>query len=153
MERKGAPRDRGLHRRGRRGIRGSRTLQPRRGGLLGVRDSARSSPLSAQSLLGGKVQRNGLPPQQQLESTSCWKPLCGGTSLGSRRRPAAHRADSKVAPGCPWTVWKAPRHPADMFRPGPRAQAAFNTLLSNFLRVWLGRYRLPIWANKGVQPR
>lgn len=35
---------------------------------------------------------------------------------------------------------------------GPRALAAFNAPLSNFLRVWLGRYRLLIWANGRVQP-
>lgn len=68
----------------------------------------------------------------------------------------SRRGDNLLLPGAELKVaraWKAPSTQAGVFQPGPRAYIAINAPLSNFLRALPGRYRLPIWTNRGVHPR
>lgn len=100
------------------------------------------SPLGNQARTGECLEAR----PSSMQARPAPKPLCSedGTSAPIAKPPAPSRRG-----------WKAPSHRltcSGRVLAGPRAPAAFNAPLSNFLRVLLGRYRLPIWANGGVQP-
>lgn len=95
----------------------------------------------------GKVQRYGLPGKSSLRTHATLKPPC---REGIPSAPITENACSFQGriQGGSCQRRQPGRHPdtqANVFW--------LNAPLSNFLRVLLGRYCLPIRANRGVQPR
>lgn len=107
------------------------------------------------SLFWRKFREMAFPQKSNSRTHLALNPSCSEDTTSA---PTAEKAGCSSQGGlqggscCEWTAWKAPRHPADMFWPGPRARAAFNARLSNSLRLLLGRYRLPIGLIKGCKP-